>query len=94
APDEYIILRSKLRERIIRGISHYPAFIVSSTRYSRWAVVARNESQAIAYYRKKYPNSMAIQTEQIECLLNEPWFERLVAAWPRHSDPPVGVMLL
>ncbi|MCV6589668.1 MAG: carbon storage regulator [Marinobacterium sp.] len=94
APEEYAILRARLRERVIDQINHYPVYIVSCRSRLRYAISARNEAQAISYYQQLQPDSHAIETELITNPTSEPWFEKLLNTWMRHSEPPVRVLLL
>ncbi|MCV6588188.1 MAG: carbon storage regulator [Marinobacterium sp.] len=94
APEEYMILRSGLRKRIINQMKDTPIFIVSSALHCRWAIAARDEALAIAYYRQQYPHSIEVETERVEHPSENYWFERMVNAWPTDVDIPVGVRLL
>lgn len=94
APDEYVILRAQLRERLINQIKDYPVYIVSSDSQRRYAISARTETQAIHYYQQCQPSSRDIQARWVKHPDDEPWFEQLISAWMLQAEPPIRVSLM
>ncbi|MCV6588627.1 MAG: carbon storage regulator [Marinobacterium sp.] len=94
APQEYIILRHKLRERIIKAIQHSPVFFVTSASHHSWVIAAKTDAHALQCYQQKNPGCKGVEVQWVEKPQYESWFERLVSVWPAHSGLPVAVKLV